>query len=121
MAGTFFYDRTIVDTAPAANVSTLTTLLPFTDVSDYNSVSAHLINLDATNEVTLIFDTSVGGGRPNLSKRYTATAGPGEECSIDTAMPMWAKYVRLSAQTTGPGYPTVQVQWTLLGKTNNRR
>lgn len=101
----------------STNVSTLTTLMPFLRVDPYVTVSVHLQNLDATNSVDLIVDPSAGGTLPNISRRQTYTAGPGEEVSIEFGAPMWARSIRISAQTESPGFPVVPVRWCILGKT----
>jgi hypothetical protein len=103
--------------SPSTPVATLTTLMPFLRIDPYVCVSVVLRNLSATDNVNLIVDPSVGGVVPNISKRYMASAGPGEECSIDFTPPMFARYLRVSAQTDGPAFPTAQVSWALLGKT----
>ena len=119
---TFAYNyETIYEFSDPANVSTLTTLLVFSDIKDFSGLGIHLRNLDVTNDVTLIVDTSLGGAVPNTGRRQTTVIGPGEEGSIEIPPPMWARYLRIAAESESPGFPVVSVEWALIGIRNARR
>lgn len=99
----------------AQSVSTLTTLLPFTDLGSENQdVTIFLENDDATNTCTLIVDVSHGGIYANSARKQTAIAQPLDECSIEIRCPNPFTWVRIAAQTASPGFPTVAVKWGIV-------
>src|SRR5713101_9603712 len=106
--------ETLAEYGATVNVSTLTTLLAFTDYgSVYSCLAVHLSNEDGTNTVNLIVEFSHGGTRPNDEYTYTKSAVALKEAMyyIDTPNPF--TYIRLSSQTNSP-FPTVAVKWALL-------
>lgn len=99
----------------ATNVSTLTVLLDWFDVSGFGLVIATIQNLDGANNVTLIVDVSRGGSSKNTGRQQTALVAAGDEGDIEVSIPNPRKYIRVSAQTDSPGFPTVSVKWALDG------
>lgn len=107
---------TIVEFGAAQGVSTLQTILGFTDYgSDFQKLAVHAENQDLTNTLTLIVDVSHGGVRPNLSMRQQITIQPGQEGVVTIDSPNPFTYIRVQFQTASPGFPTVQFRWALLG------
>lgn len=97
--------------ATPTNVSTLTTLVPFTDWSTRDSILFALINLDSTNSVTLRLETSQDGTHPDGSAAQEVTAGPGQQASMEIGPRPVRRYWRLSAYTSSPSFPVVAVKF----------
>lgn len=96
----------------AQSVSTLTTLLAFTDIGSENQhIAVVLENGDPTNTCTLIVDVSHGGIYPNSARRQSAIAQPHDEASVEISTPEPYTYIRISAQTASPGFPAVSIRW----------
>lgn len=109
------YCLELVSYGASQNVSTLTTLLPFTDVGSENQhVTIFLDNLDATNTVDLIVDVSHGGVHANSFRQQRVTVEASGEGSVELPHPMPYTYVRISAQTASPSFPAVQVKWAIV-------
>ena len=97
-------------------VSTLTTLLAFTDLgSDWERVAIMLSNEDATNEVTLIVEVSHGGAHANDERTQMKSCPALAERSVLIDAPNEFTYVGIAAQTDSPSYPTVNVKFAVLG------
>ena len=97
-------------------VSTLTTLLNWTSYGNvYDTLIAMLENTDGANQVSLILDVSNFGNYPNLNQRIVWPANAQNECSCPIVTPNPFTYIRVSAQTLGPSYPTVNINWSLFG------
>jgi hypothetical protein len=100
----------------AQNVSTLTTLLNWTDLgSDYSDLAFQLDNTDASNTCTLIVEASQGGTRPN-DRQLTYTVPASKEGSLEIAGPNLYTYYRVTAQTASPSFPTVSIRWAVIGR-----
>lgn len=106
--------RIIAQQTTGTNVSTLTVLKAFFDVaSSYSSALFALTNLDATNPVTFIVETSEDGSHADGDTSWSFTVAPGTQQSLEVGGVL-RRYWRISAQTTNP-YPVAQVTWTITG------
>jgi hypothetical protein len=100
-----------------ATVSTLTVLFPFTNlraVSPPLSAAGYvlaIINLDPTNSIIVNFETSEDGVHADENSTYTYTVGPGSQAKLGLAEPFPETYFAITANSQGPSYPTVAVQW----------
>lgn len=109
------YCMELIPYGAAQNVSTLTTLLPFTDIGSENQFATiFLDNQDATNTVDLIVDVSHGGAHANSFRQQRITISPLDEGSIDLEAPNTFTFVRVSAQTASPAFPTVGIKWAIV-------
>ena len=108
-------DIIVAQAAAGTSVSTLTVLEAFTNRgSKYRGLLYTLINLDGSNTVDLILETSQDGTRPDSRIKWQETAAAGEQVSVEIDATM-RFYWRLSAQTASPGFPTVSVKWEIRG------
>jgi len=105
---------TPVPFGPTYNVSTLTPLIGNFLISGYDTVIITIQNLDSTHTVTLVVDPSTSGVVFNTTQRQQSYALPLEEGSV-TIQTSAYQYIRVSAQTDGPSYPTVQVKFQING------
>ncbi|HQR17695.1 MAG TPA: hypothetical protein PK948_04975 [Gemmatimonadales bacterium] len=106
----------LADVTTPQDVSTLTTLLAFTSYGEtHDGFAVHLENLDGANDVALIVEVSHNGSHPNTERTQTHLAHAGEEVTVTIDPPNPFTYIRITAQTNSPGFPTVQVKWALLG------
>jgi hypothetical protein len=94
---------TDITTVGLTSVSVLTTLVNWTDVSQFDVILASLENQDASATVTLILEYSAFGTYPDSDTRNTVDAPPQKEACIEAGPNQSHKYVRLSAQSTGTG------------------
>lgn len=100
----------------ATNVSTLTTLLNWTDLgSDWASLAFHLDNTDVTNTCTLIVEASQGSLRAN-DRQQTYVVPLSREGSIEIGPPNLYTFYRISAQTVSPSFPVVSIKWAVTGQ-----
>lgn len=110
------YWREIASYGTAQNVSTLTTLLAFTDYgTEYKSLCVYIENDDGANNVNLVIDVSHGGTYKVTEMSTTVAVAAQQEgyAYIGDTNPF--TYIRIAAQTDSPGFPTVQIKWALLG------
>jgi hypothetical protein len=102
-------------------VSTLTVLLPYTELLTWYSnvwfdgLILAVINLDATNAVYVTFNTSEDATHADGSHAYNYTITPGTQESLEFDGIIPRKYFSIEASTAGPDYPTVNVQWCVRG------
>ena len=101
----------------AANVSTLTPLLAFTNLQGLcppvavSAFTLAIINLDPTNSITVNFEVSEDGIHPDAGRSYTYTVGPGQQQSLQIAEPFLDSYFAITASSMGPSFPVVAVEW----------
>jgi len=100
--------ETIAQSSGPVDVSTVTPLLPFTDLSDYQIVFLAVQNL-GPNEVTVFFETSEDGISVDATLVYTYTIQTGQQCSLEISPDNVRSYYSITAQTDAPSFPTSQV------------
>lgn len=112
----YIFWETVYEFGAAQNVDTLTTLLAFTDFgSDFRALGIFLNNLDAVNPVTLVVDVSHDGTVPCVSRTQTRRIPALFQDVVEIGEPNPYTYARLAAHTDSPGFPTVSVQWAVVG------
>lgn len=99
----------------STNVSTLTVLQDWLDVSGYELVIPTIQNLDGANNVTLIVDVSRSGSSKNTGRQQTMLVAAGDEGDVEISIPNPRRKIRISAQTDSPAFLTVAVKWALDG------
>jgi hypothetical protein len=102
-----------IQSGAAVNVSTLTPLSSWIYMLDFVTGLFAVQNLDVTNNVTLIVETSQDGVHPDVVN-FQATAPPGDQASYEVGPKFIRSYFRLSAVTDDP-FPTVSVNWQIVG------
>lgn len=118
MAMLHFWAEPIDNLSGDTPVDTLTVLKAFTALGgEYHMLLFTLVNLDETNSVTMIIETSEDGTHPDAANVWTLVAPPGKQVSYEHGPGQIRKYWRISAHTASPGYPTVNVQWAVKGVT----
>lgn len=118
MAMLHFWPETIDGLTGSTPVSTLTVLKAFTRLgNEYHTLLFVLVNLDVTNEVSMIVETSEDGVHADSVAVWTLNAAPGKQASFEIGPGQTRSYWRLSAQTESPSFPTVNVQWAVKGVT----
>lgn len=93
-------------------VSTLTPLTSWVLLIDFAKVLFVMQNLDATNNVSLIVETSEDQVHPD-AEFWRATAPAGEQVSYEVGLKETRQYFRMSAVTDAPTFPAVNVNWQL--------
>lgn len=101
--------ETIARSPAPVDVSTVTPLLAFTDLSDYQIILLAVQNVDPSNEVTVFFETSEDGVSVDTTLVYTYTIQPGQQCSLQISPDNMRSFFAITAQTDAPSFPTAQV------------
>lgn len=110
------YCKELLPFGTAQNASTLTVLLPFTDVGSENqAIKVTLENEDASNTCDLIVEPSHNGVYPDSLRRQVVTVQPLSEGSIEIH-DLMDTFVRVSAQTASPAFPVVSVKWGIVSR-----
>lgn len=105
----------LIDFGSPQNVSTLTTLETFTLFEGFKTLLFTVVNLDSSNSVTMILETSQDGIHPDDDKTYLVSAGPGKQASNEVGPCPLRRWWRISAQTQSPTFPIVAVKWQISG------
>lgn len=100
------------------SISTLTTLLGFTEWAGIFSLRFWLINLDSTNTVDLIVEASPDGVHVDEERIWTRTINPGKAKSIYVGPFADLRFYRATAQTSSPTYPVVSGKFGVTGMPN---
>lgn len=100
-----FPTATLIPFGPEFTVSTLTTLKDSLTIEPYPEVQITLRNPDLAEDVYLFADPG-SGGVFDVNSRQQAVAAPGGAAVLKITRSMW-QAIRISAQATGPGYPSV--------------
>lgn len=112
----YIYWETLFDYGSPVSVSTLTSLLSFTDMgSDFAEICVFLYNDDATESVDLTVELSHGGTNPVDSATQVKRISAKKEDFVQVSYPNPFTYLRISASALGPSFPTVNVKWAVLG------
>jgi hypothetical protein len=110
------YCKELLPFGAAQNASTLTVLLPFTDVGSENqAIKVTLENEDLTNTCDLIVEPSHNGTFPDALRRQVVTVQPQSEGSIEIH-DLMDTFVRVSAQTASPAFPVVSLKWGIVAR-----
>lgn len=117
-AGLLLAVKTVRSLSAPVPVSTLTTLLAFTDLGAHHSALLFAVmNLSETESVNVKIDTSEDGVHPDDYRSHLIVAPPGMQASLEIGPILLRRYFRLAAYTTSPAFPTAYVQWTVRGVT----
>lgn len=104
------FAKELIPFGASVSVSSLTTLLPFTDVGTKSlNVKVVLENDDLTSTCDLIVDVSHGGTFPDPLRKQVVTAQPQSEASIELHC-LLDTYIRIAAQSPG----TVLVKFAIV-------
>jgi len=95
-------------------VGALTPLSDWIDCSSYAAVRFALINQSPDYPVTFFLETSEDQVRIDETETMSETTPANGMRSIKAADDQLHTFFRLSAQTSGPGWPTANVRWLLL-------
>lgn len=110
------YWETIFEYGTPVNVDALTVLLAYTDFgSDFADLCVLLDNTDPTIPVYLRVEPSHGGTRPMDSARTERSIAASSEDFVHIAYPNPFTFLRISAYTQTPAFPTVAVRWAVIG------
>lgn len=105
---------TYVPFGTPVNVSTLTEILPWTF---FGSVPKALLfavrNLDAAQTVFLLVETSEGASYIDEANSFLLEIAPETQNSFEVGPYSLRSHFRISAYTTSPAFPVVQIQWML--------
>jgi hypothetical protein len=101
------------------DVSSLTPLLPFYDFGgNTGQLLIALVNLDETNNVTLIVENSQDGEHVDIIPTELMIP-PGKQGTVEVSANTMRKWWRISAHTDDPAFPIVQVKWQVLWREAN--
>jgi hypothetical protein len=96
------------------NVSVLTTLLAPTDFGgNMRGLIIEAVNLDPTNPVTLTLTPVPDLTHPDTDCSQSVIVRPGLGGSIEVQPKILRQRFELTAETNGPGFPVVSIQWQL--------
>lgn len=106
--------KTLIPFAAPTQVSTLTVLLDPTDFAgELVGLLLEVVNLDPTNPVTVKLEPIPDLVHPDPVKTSTLTIAPGTSGSTELQPMILRQAFTITAQTAGPSYPVVEVQWQL--------
>lgn len=106
-----------IDTASGdIDVSTLTVLKAFTNLGwDYHTLLFVMVNKSASDNVTMLVETSEDGVYPDGLVKWERVAAPLKQVSLELGPWIMRRYWRVSAYSDSPGFPTVPVSWSIRG------
>jgi hypothetical protein len=110
------YPVEIYSYGSTTNISTLTTLLAFTDLgSDFRHLTVFMLNTDGANNANLVIDLSHGstGELDEMTKTVSIPALKEGYFTIDDPNPF--TYIRIAGQTDSPSFPVVAIKWSVVG------
>jgi hypothetical protein len=95
-------------------VSTLTPLTGWINMLNFVTGLFAVQNLDLVNELQMIVETSQDAVHADVTT-FLTTVPAGDQGSYEIGPKFIRTYFRLSAQTDSPGFPTVNVNWQVVG------
>jgi hypothetical protein len=99
-----------------ANVSTLTVIKAFIPLGhEYHTLVFVVTNLDATNTVTMLVETTEDGTHPDAVAKWTVDIPALKQGSVELGPNVLRKYWRISANSPSPTFPTCAVTWEIKG------
>jgi hypothetical protein len=108
--------ESINELAGTTNVSTLTVLKAFTNLGSYYHTLLFVVqNTDNTNTVTVTIETSEDGVYADQHVLWSLSCPAQKQASLEVGPGLLRRYWRISANSQGPGYPTVALKWAVRG------
>lgn len=107
--------RVLVDFAEPIPVSTLRTLVEYTEWDDHDLLLFAVINMSEADPVTVLIDTSEDGVADDQDSHAELAIQPGKQGSLEIGPLQTRRFFRLTAHTAEPDYPTALVKWTIKG------